>query len=121
VAGDLRAIVSSLQIAADLDRMGALALQVAKMARRRHPMHVLPERCGSRRGHRHRERYHHDDRRAQTTRCRYQPSRTVSAIDDAPSIGAHFLFGWQRARHLENDSPAHLDGVVGEAFIEATQ
>jgi len=29
VAGDLRAIVGSLQVAADLDRMGALAMHVA--------------------------------------------------------------------------------------------
>ncbi|MGV0792988.1 phosphate signaling complex protein PhoU [Mycolicibacterium sp. XJ1819] len=43
VAGDLRAIVSSIQIAADVDRMGALALHVAKIARRRHPQHALPE------------------------------------------------------------------------------
>lgn len=43
VAGDLRAIVSSIQIVADVDRMGALALHVAKIARRRHPMHALPE------------------------------------------------------------------------------
>lgn len=43
VAGDLRAIVSSLQIVADVDRMGALALHVAKIARRRHPQHALPE------------------------------------------------------------------------------
>jgi phosphate transport system protein len=43
VAGDLRAIVGSLQIAADLDRMGALAMHVAKISRRRHPMHALPE------------------------------------------------------------------------------
>jgi phosphate transport system protein len=43
VAGDLRAIVSAVQIAADLDRMGALALHVAKITRRRHPMHALPE------------------------------------------------------------------------------
>ncbi|WP_299562037.1 phosphate signaling complex protein PhoU [uncultured Mycolicibacterium sp.] len=43
VAGDLRAIVSSLQIAADIDRMGALALHVAKITRRRHPQHALPE------------------------------------------------------------------------------
>ena len=43
VAGDLRAIVGSIQIVADIDRMGALALHVAKIARRRHPMHVLPE------------------------------------------------------------------------------
>jgi len=34
VAGDLRAIV---------DRMGALAMHVAKIAPRRHPMHALPE------------------------------------------------------------------------------
>jgi phosphate transport system protein len=43
VARDLRAIVSSIQIVADLERMGALALHVAKIARRRHPRHVLPE------------------------------------------------------------------------------
>src|SRR4030081_3551154 len=43
VAGDLRAIVSSIQIVAEVDRMGALALHVAKIARRRHPQHALPE------------------------------------------------------------------------------
>ena len=36
VAGDLRAIVGSIQIVADVERMGALALHVAKIARRRH-------------------------------------------------------------------------------------
>ncbi|MGI9162016.1 MAG: phosphate signaling complex PhoU family protein, partial [Mycobacterium sp.] len=39
----LRAIVSSIQIVADVERMGALALHVAKIARRRHPQHALPE------------------------------------------------------------------------------
>ena len=43
VAGELRSIVSWIQIAADVDRMGALAVHVAKIARRRHPQHVLPE------------------------------------------------------------------------------
>jgi phosphate transport system protein len=43
VAGDLRSIVASIQIVADIDRMGALALHVAKIARRRHPQHALPE------------------------------------------------------------------------------
>src|ERR1700752_2153782 len=43
VASDLRAIVSSIQIVADVDRMGALALNVSKIARRRHPQHALPE------------------------------------------------------------------------------
>ena len=43
VAGDLRAIVGSIQIVADVERMGALALRVAKIARRRHPRHALPE------------------------------------------------------------------------------
>ena len=45
VAGDLRSVVGSIQIVADVDRMGALALHVAKIARRRHPQHVLPEDC----------------------------------------------------------------------------
>ncbi|MFH5207039.1 phosphate signaling complex protein PhoU [Antrihabitans sp. NCIMB 15449] len=43
VATDLRSVVSGIQIVADIDRMGALALHVAKIARRRHPNHVLPE------------------------------------------------------------------------------
>jgi len=43
VAGDLRAVVGSIQIVADVERMGALALHVAKIARRRHPQHALPE------------------------------------------------------------------------------
>jgi phosphate transport system protein len=43
VAGDLRAIVSSIQIAGDAERMGGLAVHVAKITRRRHPEHALPE------------------------------------------------------------------------------
>lgn len=43
VAGDLRGVVSGFQIVADADRMGALALHVAKVARRRHPAKALPE------------------------------------------------------------------------------
>jgi phosphate transport system protein len=47
VARDLRAVVSAIQIAADVDRMGALALHVAKIARRRHPAHALPEQVNA--------------------------------------------------------------------------
>jgi phosphate transport system protein len=43
VAGDLRAIIGAMQNVADVDRMGALALHVAKVARRRHPGRALPE------------------------------------------------------------------------------
>jgi phosphate transport system protein len=43
VAGDLRTIVTTFQIVTDVDRMGALALHVAKIARRRHPQHALPQ------------------------------------------------------------------------------
>ncbi|WP_028476188.1 phosphate signaling complex protein PhoU [Nocardia sp. CNY236] len=43
VAGDLRQVVSTIQIVGDVNRMGALALHVAKVARRRHPNHALPE------------------------------------------------------------------------------
>lgn len=43
VAADLRAVVSALQIAADLERMGALAAHVAKIARRRFPDPAVPE------------------------------------------------------------------------------
>ena len=43
VAGDLRAVVSALKNIADVDRMGALALHIAKLTRRRHPDEVLPE------------------------------------------------------------------------------
>lgn len=43
VASDLRTVVSALWIAADGQRMGTLAIHVAKAARRRHPAMVLPE------------------------------------------------------------------------------
>jgi phosphate transport system protein len=43
VAGDLRAIFGSIQIIADTERMGALAVHVADIARREFPRHVLPE------------------------------------------------------------------------------
>ena len=43
IGRDLRAILSSIQIVADLERMGALALHIAEIARRRHPQHALPE------------------------------------------------------------------------------
>jgi phosphate transport system protein len=43
VASDLRLVVSSLTNLADVDRMGALALHVAELTRRRHPSKTLPE------------------------------------------------------------------------------
>jgi phosphate transport system protein len=43
VAGDLRAVVGSIQNVAHAERMGGLALHVAKIARRRHPSYALPE------------------------------------------------------------------------------
>lgn len=43
VAGDLRTVISTIHAAEDLERMGDLALHVAKAARRRHPQEVLPD------------------------------------------------------------------------------
>ena len=43
VAGDLRNIVGSIQIVADIERMDALAVHVAKIARRRHPEPAVSE------------------------------------------------------------------------------
>ena len=43
VAGELRAIFSSIQIIADVERMGALAVHVAKIARLQDGKHELPE------------------------------------------------------------------------------
>jgi len=43
VAGDLRQVVSAIQIVNDVNRMGTLALHVAKVTRRRHPNQALPE------------------------------------------------------------------------------
>jgi phosphate transport system protein len=42
VATDLRVVVTSLRIVADLERMGDLALHVAKVARRRYPASAIP-------------------------------------------------------------------------------
>ena len=43
VSGELRAIFSAIQIIADTERMGALAVHVAKIARREYPKKALPE------------------------------------------------------------------------------
>ena len=43
VASDLRTVVSSMQIAADVERMGALAVHVAQSARRRYPHGAVPD------------------------------------------------------------------------------
>ena len=43
VAGELRDILGSLQIIADIERMGALAVHVAKIARLRHPQRAVPD------------------------------------------------------------------------------
>jgi phosphate transport system protein len=43
VASDLRLLVTTLHLVSDLERMGDLALHVAKAARRRHPDLVLPQ------------------------------------------------------------------------------
>jgi phosphate transport system protein len=43
VAADLRTVVTSLKNVADVDRMRALSLHVAKTARRRHPAHAIPD------------------------------------------------------------------------------
>jgi phosphate transport system protein len=43
VAGELREIFSSIQIIADTERMGALAVHIAKIARQEYSKHPLPE------------------------------------------------------------------------------
>jgi phosphate transport system protein len=42
VAGDLRAVVSTIRAAGDVERMGDLALHVAEVVRMRHPAPALP-------------------------------------------------------------------------------
>jgi phosphate transport system protein len=42
VAADLRLIVNALRMVADLERMGDLALHIAKVARRRYPSAAIP-------------------------------------------------------------------------------
>jgi phosphate transport system protein len=42
VAGDLRRVITTLHISADLERMGDLAEHVAKTAKRRHPSPAVP-------------------------------------------------------------------------------
>ncbi|ACY96291.1 MULTISPECIES: phosphate signaling complex protein PhoU [Thermomonospora] len=42
VAGDLRTLITSLRMSGDLERMGDLAVHLAKTARRRHPDPAVP-------------------------------------------------------------------------------
>jgi phosphate transport system protein len=43
VATDLRVVIAAIHGAGDIERMGDLALHIAKAARRRHPQPVLPD------------------------------------------------------------------------------
>jgi phosphate transport system protein len=43
VAGDLRTIVSTIHVGADIERMGALAVHVARISRLRHPVCAAPD------------------------------------------------------------------------------
>jgi phosphate transport system protein len=43
VARDLRAVVGTLKNVANVERMGELAVHVAKIVRRRHPSHAVPD------------------------------------------------------------------------------
>jgi phosphate transport system protein len=43
VAGDLRQLIATMRIIADLERMGDLAVHVAKVARMREPVNAVPE------------------------------------------------------------------------------
>ncbi|PRY00730.1 phosphate signaling complex protein PhoU [Allonocardiopsis opalescens] len=43
VAKDLRTLVTSMQMASELERMGDLAVHIAKIARRRHPDSAVPQ------------------------------------------------------------------------------
>jgi phosphate transport system protein len=43
VAGDLRTVVCAIHIGADIERMGALAVHVARISRLRHPDCALPD------------------------------------------------------------------------------
>lgn len=43
VAGELRKVVTAIQLVANLHRMGALTDHIADIARRRHPEHAVPE------------------------------------------------------------------------------
>jgi phosphate transport system protein len=43
VAGDLRTIVGAIHVGADIERMGALAVHVARIARLRHPECAVPD------------------------------------------------------------------------------
>jgi phosphate transport system protein len=47
VASDLRGVVAAIRVSADAERMGGLAVHVAKLVRRRHPKHVLPVQLNS--------------------------------------------------------------------------
>jgi phosphate transport system protein len=47
VASDLRLIVTSLRMVADVERAGDLALHVAKVARRRYPLSAVPKELRS--------------------------------------------------------------------------
>jgi phosphate transport system protein len=80
VARDLRLVVSAIQAAEKIERMGDLARHVAELTRRRHPACAVPGELGARFGEMARSRWpqHGACRKSSPRRWRsISPSRTV--------------------------------------------
>ena len=119
VAGELRTIVSCIQIAADVDRMGALAVHVAKIARRRHPKHVLPEEVNGCFGEMGRVAVELANRAQEVLRTR-DPSKAahIREQDDAMDDLHRQLFTMLLDREWKHGVPAAVDVALLGRFYE---
>jgi phosphate transport system protein len=119
VAGDLRAVVTAIRVCADVERMGGLAAHVAKIVRRRHPEHVLPEQVGSYFAEMGRVAVELADAARQVLRTGDpEKARRINAEDDAMDDLHRELFTELMDREWEHGVAAAVDATLLGRFYE---
>ncbi len=119
VAGDLRAVFSAIQIIADTERMGALAVHVAKIARREYPKRVLPEEVRACFADMAKVAIALGDRAKQVLITRdLQQAAQLHEQDDAMDKLYRHLFGILLDREWKDSIPVAVDAALLGRFYE---
>jgi len=116
---DLRATVGAIQIVADLERMAALAVHVAEIARRRHPQNALPEEVNGYFAEMGRIADHlADNARQVIVSCDLGRARYIREADDAMDDLHRHLFTVLLNREWKHGTTAAVDVTLLSRYYE---
>ncbi len=119
VATDLRVVVASIHASGDLERMGDLALHVAKAARRRHPANVLPEQVQPYFAEMGRVAVELASKAAEVIRTRdVERARELESDDDAMDDLHKHMFTLMMSHDWEHGVAAAVDATLLARFYE---